>query len=45
MKKKYNEITHASLLEELMKIPRMCLSNLHQAANDFNEDLLQNILE
>ncbi len=38
-------ISHTSLFEELMTMPRNWLSALHQAAKEVNEDLLQSVIE
>ena len=40
-----NEVSHASLLEDLMTMPHAWVLRLNQAANEVDEDLLQIILE
>lgn len=38
-------ISDTSLFEELMTMPRIWLSQLHQAANEVNEDLVKSLIE
>lgn len=38
-------ISENSLLEEVMTMPRTWLTQLHKAANEVNEDLLQNLIK
>ncbi|MEL6457235.1 MAG: response regulator [Cyanobacteria bacterium J06621_15] len=40
-----NELSHTSLLKDLMTMPQAWILNLNQAANEVNEDLLQMILD
>ncbi|MEM9922314.1 MAG: response regulator [Cyanobacteria bacterium P01_D01_bin.50] len=40
-----SNISETSLFEELMTMPRIWLLQLHQAANEVNEDLLRSIIE
>ncbi|MGB3638088.1 MAG: ATP-binding protein, partial [Rivularia sp. (in: cyanobacteria)] len=39
------KLSHTSLLEELMTMPRSWLLNLHQAANKVDEELLYRLIE
>lgn len=43
--KSYEKISDNSLLKELIAMPRTWLLNLHQAANEVDEELLQNLIE